>query len=129
MARVEVVFREPVLDRYLNSPSGQVGRYMSRRGSLVVAAAKRQVGVRTGALRASIHMRHSRDTRGQFVRIGSPLRYARVHHEGSRPHIIKPNSQQVLRFVSKGQIIFAHAVKHPGTKANKYLTDNIRLMK
>jgi hypothetical protein len=129
MARIKVVFREPVLDRYLNSPSGQVGRYMSRRGNLVVAAAKRQVGVKTGALRASIHMRHLRDTRGQFVRIGSPLPYARVHHEGSRPHIIRPNSQQVLKFVSKGQIIFAHAVKHPGTKANKYLTDNIRLMK
>jgi len=126
---VRVVFREPRLDRYLNSPSGEVGRYMFRRGNIVVAAAKRQVGVKTGALRASIHMRHSRDTRGQFVRIGSPLPYARAHHEGSRPHIIRPNSQQVLRFVSRGQVIFAHAVRHPGTKANKYLTDNIRLMR
>ena len=129
MAGIKVVFREPVLDRYLNAPSGQVGRYMDRKGRLVMAAAKRQVGVNTGMLRASIHMRHSRDTRGQYIRIGSPLRYARVHHEGSRPHIIKPNSQQVLKFVSKGQIIFAHAVRHPGTKPNKYLTDNIRLMK
>jgi hypothetical protein len=129
MARVRVIFYEPVLDRFLNHPSGHVGRHMDRRGRLVMAAAKRQVGVNTGMLRASIHMRHSRDTRGQYIRIGSPLPYARVHHEGSRPHIIRPNSQQVLKFVSKGQIIFAHAVRHPGTKANKYLTDNIKLMK
>ena len=128
MARVRVIFYEPALDRFLNHPSGHVGRHMNRRGHLVMAAAKRQVGVNTGMLRASIHMRHSRDTRGQYIRIGSSLPYARVHHEGSRPHIIRPNSQQVLKFVSKGQIIFAHAVKHPGTKANKYLTDNIRLM-
>lgn len=126
---VRIVFREPILDRYLNSPNGQVGRYLHRRGLLVEAAAKRQVGVKTGALRASIHMRHSRDTRGQYVRIGSPLSYARAHHEGTRPHIIRPNNQQVLKFVSKGQVIFATMVRHPGTKPNKYLTDNLRLIR
>lgn len=126
---VRIVFREAILDRYLNSPNGQVGRYLHKRGLLVEAAAKRQVGVKTGALRASIHMRHSRDTRGQYVRIGSPLSYARAHHEGTRPHIIRPNNQQVLKFVSKGQVIFATMVRHPGTKPNKYLTDNLRLIR
>lgn len=123
---VRVIFREPALDRLLNSPAGEVGRHLSRIGLQILAGAKVQVGVRTGALRASLHMRHLRDPRGQYVRIGSPLPYARLHHEGSRPHIITPNSAQVLRFVSRGQVIFAHAVRHPGTRPNRYLTDNLR---
>ena len=88
--------------------------------------ARAQVGVRTGALRASIHMRHMRDTRGQYVKIGSPLNYALIHHEGSKPHLIKPNKAHVLRYVSKGRVMYAHAVMHPGTKPNRYLTDNLR---
>ncbi len=92
-----------------------------------MAGARAQVGVRTGALRASIHMRHMADTRGQYVRVGSNLNYARLHHDGTSPHIIKPNRKQVLKFATKGQIIFAHVVKHPGTKPNRYLTDNLRL--
>lgn len=126
---VKVVFRENRLDTYLNKPMGEVGRYMRKRGSLVVSAAKRQVGVRTGALRASIHMRHLRDTRGQYLKIGSPLPYARAHHEGTRPHFIRPRERHVLRFQTRGQIVFANLVRHPGTKPNRYLTDNLRLVK
>jgi hypothetical protein len=124
-----VVFREAVLDRYLNHPEGQVGRYLARRGRMIEAAARRQVGVRTGALRASIHMRHFRDSRGQYVKIGSPLNYALLHHEGSRPHMIYPDRSPVLRFARRGTIVFAHAVRHPGTKANRYLTDNLGLVR
>jgi hypothetical protein len=124
-----VVFRQPAFENFKNSPSGDVGRYLHRKGLLVTAAAQRQVGVKTGALRASIHMRHFRDTRGQYIRIGSSLPYARLHHEGTRPHIIRPNTQQVLRFVSRGQVVFAHSVNHPGTRPNKYLSDNLRLIK
>jgi len=121
-----VVFREPILDRYLNAPRGEVGKYLRRRGLLILAAAKAQVGVRTGALRASIHMRHLRDTRGQFVRIGSPLPYARAHHEGTRPHLIRPRTAQILVFRTRGQVVYTHLVRHPGTRPNRYLTDNLR---
>jgi len=124
-----VVFREPALDRYLNSPSGEVGDYLAKKGNLIKAAAKRQVGVRTGALRASIHMRHLRDSRGQYVKIGSPLPYALMHHEGTRPHMIYAKRGKVLKFVTKGRLVYTHVVNHPGTKANKYLTDNLRLIK
>lgn len=124
MARV--IFREPIIDNYLYSTTGQVGRYLGRKGRMIESAAKRQVGVNTGALRSSIHMRHVSDPRGQFIRVGSSLSYARVHHEGAKPHLIRPNTAQMLRFVSKGQIVFAHMVRHPGTPANRYLTDNMR---
>jgi hypothetical protein len=122
----KLVFRDTPMDNFLYSTNGPVGRYLARKGHMIEAAAKRQVGVSTGALRSSIHMRHVSDPRGQFIRIGSSLSYARAHHEGTKPHLIRPNTAQMLRFVSKGQIVFAHMVRHPGTPANRYLTDNMR---
>jgi hypothetical protein len=126
MASSKLVFRKPVMDNFLDKPNGQVGRYLARRGRRIESAAKRQVGVNTGALRASIHMRHFADPRGQYIRVGSSLNYARAHHEGTKPHLIRPNTKRMLRFASKGQIVFAHMVRHPGTPANRYLTDNMR---
>lgn len=117
------------MDNLLYSGNGAVGKHLRQRGNRLVLAAKRQVGVRTGALRASIHMRHMRDSRGQYIMVGSNLHYARVHHDGSKPHIIRPNKAKMLRFESKGQQIFAHLVKHPGTPANRYLTDNLRVFR
>jgi hypothetical protein len=123
---VKVVFRESAMNNYLYSTNGQVGRYLARKGHRIESAAKRQVGVNTGALRASIHMRHMSDPRGQYIKIGSSLNYARMHHEGTKPHLIRPNTAHMLRFYSKGQVVFAHMVRHPGTPANRYLTDNMR---
>lgn len=124
-----VVIRKVELDFMLNNPSGDVGRYLAKKGRIVQAAAKAQVGVRTGALRSSIHMRHLRDSRGQYLKIGSELNYALLHHEGSRPHLIVAKRATVLRFVNRGRVVYAHSVMHPGTKANRYLTDNLKLVK
>ena len=124
-----VVIRKAELDFMLNNPSGDVGRYLAKKGKIVQAAAKAQVGVRTGALRASIHMRHLRDSRGQFIKVGSSLNYALLHHEGSKPHIIVPDRATILKFATRGRVVYAHAVRHPGTKANRYLTDNLKLVK
>lgn len=115
-------------DFYFNNPAGQVGRWLRIRGSRFLAAAKSQVGVRTGALRSSLHMRHFRDPRGQYLKIGSSLPYALLHHEGTRPHLILPKKRQVLRFYSKGTIVMTHMVRHPGTRPNRYLTDNLKLI-
>ena len=126
---VKVVFREKPLDTMLNSPRGAVGRYLKEKGRRITAAARGQVGVKTGALRGSIHMRHFRDPRGQHIKIGSALPYALAHHEGTKPHLITPNKRKSLRFYSKGFMVFAHMVRHPGTKPNRYLTDNLGLIK
>jgi hypothetical protein len=122
----KVVFRDAALDRFLNAPGGEVGEYLRKKGNQITVLAKSYVGVRTGALRSSIHMRHARDTRGQYVMIGSPLKHARMHHEGTKPHMIYPNKAKKLRFVSRGQVVYASAVRHPGTKANKYLVKALR---
>lgn len=124
-----IIFRPRALDFLLNDPYGPVGRYLFARGRAIMAGAKNQVGVKTGRLKASIHMRQERAPFGQQVRIGSPLSYALMHHEGTRPHIITPNRAQVLRFTSGGRVIYTHAVKHPGTRPNRYLTDNLYLIR
>jgi hypothetical protein len=117
-----VRFYNAQMDWLLHSPSGTTGRWLARRGNLIVRLAKLQVGVDTGALRQSIHMRHFRDPRGQYLWIGSRLDHALVHHEGARPHIIVPKQAKVLRFVSRGQVMFANKVVHPGHRRNKYLS-------
>lgn len=119
-------FREPEMTNYIRSPSGPVGEHLASKGRLITGLAKIQVGVRTGALRSSIHMRHLVDTRGQYVMVGSPLPYARMHHEGTKPHVITPKRAKMLRFVRRGQVVYAHSVLHPGTKANKYLVDAMK---
>lgn len=120
-------YKQP-LDQLLVSPDGDVGRYLAYKGKLIEAAAKAQVGRKTGALRASIHMRHKRNTRYQYIEVGSRLKYARMHHEGTKPHLIYPQKKTVLRFFSKGQIVHTHLVRHPGTRPNRYLSDQLKLV-
>jgi hypothetical protein len=125
----KVVFRKSTLDFTLNSPFGPVGRHMYVRGRAIMSAAKAQVGVDTGRLKSSINMTQSRAVYGQSMTIGSPLNYALAHHEGTRPHIITPNRSEVLRFSSRGRVVYARFVRHPGTKPNKFLANNLYLIR
>lgn len=124
-----VVFYPKAVDYVVNAPRGPVGRYMRDKGRKIVAAARGQAGFKTGALRASIHMRHFRDPRGQYLKIGSSLDYALLHHEGTKPHLITPKKRAALRFFSKGFMVYTQLVRHPGTKPNRYLSDNLRLIR
>jgi hypothetical protein len=123
----DITWNESGLDYLLKNPLGPVGRSLSKRGLRVANAAKRQVGVNTGALKRSISTSHKRDARGQFVRVGSPLNYALMHHEGTKPHIITPNRSQYLVFTKNSRVIYATSVRHPGTEPNRFLTDNLYL--
>jgi hypothetical protein len=124
MAKVK--FYNSVLDNFLNNPNGEVGRFLNDKGNEIITVARAMVGVRTGNLRSSIHMRHMRDPRGQRIWVGSTLDYALAHHEGTSPRTITPKSGKMLRFVSRGQVVYAHAVQHPGSKANRYLSDALK---
>jgi hypothetical protein len=123
MARVRVRIYENRLDKLINNPDGAVGRYLSDKGDQIRSMARSRVGVRTGRLKATIHKRHLRDPRGQYMLIGNDAPYAYYHHEGTRPRTISPVTGKTLRFVSRGQVVFAHEVMHKGNKANKYLLD------
>jgi hypothetical protein len=110
----------------LQTPAGGLWKYLEKQGSKAVAAAKRQVGVKTGALRRSIHMKHLANANGQYLWIGSNKNYAYIHHEGTRPHIITPTKAKALRFTSGRRVIYTRMVKHPGTKPNRYLSNQLR---
>lgn len=109
----------------LRSPNGMVADHFHDLSKRTVRLAKRQVGVDTGALKASISYT-LRATGAPIVSsIGSKNDIAYLHHEGSVPHVIRPKQGQTLRFKSHGRIVYAKVVNHPGTKPNRYLTDSL----
>lgn len=114
---------ENELREYLNTPKGDLWPYLHVRGKDAVAGAKAMVGVRTGALQRSIHMKHLGNVTGQYIWIGSKLNYAYAHHEGTRPHIItaKPGKELVFRGSRSRVLVHTPVVKHPGTRPNPYL--------
>jgi hypothetical protein len=127
-------------------------RDLIRRGNRVQQAARRQirfghVGVGGRAarhgrlnLRDTIHVRlvHGGAYTGflggdesglPVVTVGSEDPIALLHHEGTRPHVIVPRNAAYLVFWSDraGRVIYTKRVMHPGTKPNRYLTDNLHL--
>ncbi len=125
-------FKNLVLDYnelrvYLNTPRGPLWSYLDKRGKMAVAGAKASVGVKTGALQRSIHMRHLGNSTGQYLWIGSKLHYAYAHHEGTKPHVITSKPGGKLVFVGKGKVlVHTPVVRHPGTRPNRYLSSQLR---
>ncbi len=117
---------EVQLNYELNSPTGMVGRHLRKIGLEILTGARAMVGVRTGNLRRSLHMRQGLRGRVQYVAVGSNLRYAEAHHEGTRPHRIDPRGGRVMRFNVGGTVVYARRIDHPGTKPRKYLTIPMR---
>lgn len=126
---VNVKLYKANLNRFLLTNTGErdLWKYMELRGLRAITGARAKVGVKTGALKDSIHMRHWAERTGQVVRIGSNLPYALAHHEGTRPHIIEPRTPGgVLRFSGKRGVVVTRSVMHPGTRPNPYLSSQIR---
>lgn len=112
----------------LRSPDGVVGRDLMRRATAVQMAARRQAGVSSGRLRRSIVKRgpSGNDRKCLTMTVGSTLDYALLHHEGTSAHTIVPVHAKRLHFKVGGVDVFATVVHHPGTKPNRYLSDNLR---
>jgi hypothetical protein len=127
MSLADIKINNRTTNAFLNTTAGPVWDALDKRASLVQKLAKRKVGVRTGALRASIYKRHLGNSTGQYIVIGSDRNYAKDHHQGTRPHQILASSGGKLTFVANGRRIFANKVNHPGTKPNPYLTTYLPL--
>ena len=124
-----VVPLQPGYDATFKSHTGPVGREIDRRASRVLQGARIQVGVRTATLRTNLHKEwFTRPSGDVGQRVGSSVPYAHLHHDGTRPHIIRARRAPVLRYVNRqGQVVFAKQVWHPGTQPNRYLSDNLGL--
>ncbi len=112
-------------ERFTISPDGEIGKDLRRRGNKLAALAAATVGKRTGRLARSIKSTYY-PVKNPYVKVGSNLSYALAVHEGTRPHIIRPDDRKVLRFKIRGRIIYVEQVVHPGTRAKKYLTRHLR---
>lgn len=141
---VRVIMDPGALQSFISSPQGPIVKSLIRRGTLVQNAAKLQIrlghvgggekGVKgaLGNLRNTIVKRTlppDGTTQAPFVRVGSAHPIALIHHNGTRPHIIRPRKAKMLRFYSQkgGAFVFRSVVHHPGTRPNRYLTDNLHL--
>ena len=123
----ELTIFDVELRAQLQSPAGGLWKWMEKRGDKAVIGAKRMVGVKTGALRDSIHKRHLANFTGQYLWIGSTQSHALLHHQGTRPHRIAPNQPNtVLKFRRGTRVIHTAQVNHPGTKPNPYLSAQLR---
>jgi hypothetical protein len=119
---------DPVaMARVLASPFGGVMRDMQRRGSNVELGAKVDVGKVTRAAERSIVTRSHAPQLTVVVQGGGPVAPHFVHHhQGTRPHIIRPRRRKALRWVTPGGgVRFARVVHHPGTRPNPVLTANL----
>lgn len=116
---------EGAWNREFRTPGGMVGQYLDNRGKALVRLAKGQVGVDTGALKRSIDHNVSVNRGGLIVKVTAHNKKALMHHQGTRPHVISARRAQALRFKWHGRIVYARSVNHPGTRPNRYLTDNL----
>lgn len=123
-----IVLNDAVIANIQYGWDGMVGRDLNRRLRTLEFRARASAGRKTGNLRARMETTGRKvDHRGLEARVGAPVKYALVHHQGSRPHVIKPRKAGgTLRFVIGGRVIFAKRVNHPGTRPNHYLTRWLR---
>lgn len=106
------------------APGGPVYRDMLRRGIRVQNGARRRVNVDTGRLRSSLNVEGPIVRNGAAgVRVGTNVEYAIYVHEGTRPHLIRPQARAALRFQAGGGVVYARRVFHPGTRGNPFLRD------
>lgn len=104
---------------------GIISRDLRKRGERLRLLAMRQAKKKTGRLAGSMTSNVSVSYRGIQVKVGSDVKHALMHHQGTRPHVITPKRARALRFMQRGRIRYAKRVYHPGTRANRYLTDNL----
>jgi hypothetical protein len=107
------------------NPNGMVGDHLRKMGRKLVVLAKRDVGVDTGQLRRSLYYKVVLGSSGLMLEVGSNDPIALMHHEGTRPHMIYPQRSRALHFRQGGTMVFARQVRHPGTKANPYLSKHL----
>jgi hypothetical protein len=93
--------------------------------STISSVAKGLAPVRTGLLRASIHPDPVRRSGPWSLDTGvsADAPYAAPVHQGARPHLIRPRHARFLRFEVEGRTVFARQVRHPGQRAQPFLTN------
>lgn len=110
----------------LRGQGGPVWNNIEKRTRRAHNLARIQVGKDTRDLYRSISYRVNVGSRGGVVgTVVADDKKALMHHQGTVPHIIAARKAKSLRFKYRGKIVYAKAVRHPGTRPNRYLTDSL----
>lgn len=140
MARVVITRRSGKVDdaeyaRFVNAPDGPIRHELRRRATLVQQYQIRRANRRTGRLVSTSRKRET--SRGPLrpaveVIIGKDglTPYLGYILFGTHAHVIRaiPNRPNAhLRFMAGGQVRFAKEVMHPGTRANNFVRDSLRM--
>lgn len=117
---------QAAVNAMLHGRTGPVVLHLANKGREGSGHARRLVGVKSGDLKATIGFRIVRSNPGYNVEIhagGTPktMRYVMPHHDGARPHVIRPRRKRVLKFQSGGKTVFARKVNHPGNRGTHFL--------
>jgi len=135
MSSVRVVIHPAGYNHVFKSRTGPIGKDFERRCELLAAHAREQIGVDSGRAKASIGVDYHKTASGDLAAhigvnpSGRTVGYAIFHHEGTDAHRIPKRGSTggpVLRFSAGGATLFRTSVRHPGTKANRFLSDNVR---
>ena len=78
---------------------------------------RERVPRRTGRLIRSI----GSTIEGNRALVGVKAGYARFLEWGTRPHEIRPRHARALRFVTRGRVVFARRVWHPGIRPRLFV--------
>lgn len=105
--------------------TGMVGDHIIHLTTLSFLLSRKQVGKDTWALARSISWKVYANAKGVVGRVGSDSPIAKMHHNGTPPHIIVPRTKSTLRYSQNGKIVYSKLVHHPGTKPNRFLTDSL----
>jgi hypothetical protein len=112
---------------------GPTGRLLDQYSLRVLAEARRRVGVNTGRLLATIRRDFGTGALGPYAEViagqSGITDYLGYHMFGTEPHVITPRRRKVLRFVSHGRLVYAVRVRHPGNRANPFLTDALNVLR
>jgi len=128
-AAVKITWNEPIIGDMLSAQNGTVGRNLAVRAQRVQDGARAYLVPhnKTGRLSASITKRWGPSTGTTLsIQVGSwTCPYALFVHDGTEPHLIRPNKKQALFW--EGAPHPVKLVHHPGTKPIPFLTASLHL--
>lgn len=111
-------------EAFVYDPAGPIRRDLTRRAVAVQAHMTRGCPRRTGLLASTTRKNDIRTRRGPGIDVlcgrDGMTDYLGYILEGTDPHWIFPHGQ-ALRFMIGGTVVFATAVRHPGTNPNNFM--------
>lgn len=127
---------ELTVKRYLSAAANidyEMKTMMVDMGEFGLKTLKRNVPVKTGALRDSIKYELVKTDRGYQIKytadaqtISNAAYYVDYVDQGTHPHTIIPRDKRALHFFDRnGNERFAQRVNHPGAKASRFSTRSL----